>query len=52
MTYIGVMLKESKHPSMLYESIHPEDGSSTVLRNVGILLYHYTMLEPRRPRHE
>jgi hypothetical protein len=31
---------------------HPEDGDSTVLRNVGILPQHYTASQPRRPRLE
>jgi hypothetical protein len=30
----------------------PEDGGSTVLRNVGILPQHYTAPQPRRPRIE
>jgi len=29
--------------------LHPEDGSSMVLRNVGILSQHYTTSQPRRP---
>jgi len=28
----------------------PEDGGSMDLRNVGILLQHYTASQPRRPR--
>jgi len=31
-------------------SIHPEDGCSMTLRNVGILLHNYTVSQPRRPR--
>jgi len=30
--------------------LHPEDGGSTVLRNVGILPQQYTTPQPRRPR--
>jgi hypothetical protein len=30
--------------------LHPEDGGSTVLRNVGIILHHYTASQPRRLR--
>jgi hypothetical protein len=32
--------------------IHPEDGGSKLLRNVGILPQHHTMSEPRRQRLE
>jgi hypothetical protein len=32
-------------------SLHPEDGGSMVIRNVGTLLCHYTS-QPRRPRLE
>jgi len=32
--------------------LHPEDGGSMVLRNVGILPWHYTASHPRRPRLE
>jgi hypothetical protein len=31
-------------------SIHPEDGCSKVLRNVGLLPQDYTVSQPRRPR--
>jgi hypothetical protein len=31
-------------------SLHPEDGCSMDLRKVNILLHHYTMSQPRRPR--
>jgi hypothetical protein len=30
--------------------LHPEDGASMDLRNVGILPQHYTVSQPRRPR--
>jgi len=33
-------------------SLHPEDGGNMVIRNVGILLHHYTTSQPRRPRLE
>jgi len=33
-------------------SLHPEDGGSMVLWEVGILSQHYTASEPRRPRLE
>jgi hypothetical protein len=33
-------------------SLRPEDGASMVLRKVGILPQHYTVSQPRRPRHE
>jgi hypothetical protein len=29
-------------------NLHPEDGSSMVLRNAGILPQHYTASQPRR----
>jgi len=29
---------------------HPEDGGSMVLRSGGILPYHYTASQPRKPR--
>jgi len=28
---------------------HPEDGSSNILRNVGIIPHQYTASEPSRP---
>jgi hypothetical protein len=33
-------------------SLHPEDGGSKVLRNVGILPHHYTVSRLRRPRNQ
>jgi len=30
-------------------TLHPEDGDSKFLRNIGIL-HHYTASQPRRPR--
>jgi hypothetical protein len=35
---------------MYVNIIHPEDGSSKVLQNAGIQLYHYMMQQPRRPQ--
>jgi hypothetical protein len=32
------------------QSLHPEDESNTVLRNVSILHHHYVASQPRRPR--
>jgi hypothetical protein len=32
--------------------LHPENGGSMALRNVGILPQHYTASKPRRPRFE
>jgi hypothetical protein len=35
---------------MLYDAtLHPEDGGSMILRNVGILPHHYKISQPRRP---
>jgi hypothetical protein len=31
-------------------ALQPEDGGSTVLRNVGILSQHHTAIQPRGPR--
>jgi hypothetical protein len=39
-------------PLPQYQSLHPEDGGSMTVRNVGITPHHYTASEPRRPRHE
>jgi len=33
-------------------TIHPEDGGRILLRNVDKLLQHYTVSEPKRPRHD
>jgi hypothetical protein len=33
-------------------SLHPEDGGSKFLRNVGVLQQHYTASQPRRPQLE
>jgi len=33
-------------------NLHPEDGSSMVLRNAGILPHHCTASQLRRPWHE
>jgi len=33
-------------------NLHPEDGGSTILRNVGMLSQHYKLSQPRRPRLE
>jgi len=30
-------------------SLYPDNWGSTILTNVGILLHHYTVLQPRRP---
>jgi len=35
-----------------HHALHPEDGGSQVLQNVGILPYHYTASEPKRPQLE
>jgi hypothetical protein len=32
--------------------LHPEDRSSEVIRNIGILLHHYVMSQPRRTQLE
>jgi hypothetical protein len=32
--------------------LHPEDGGSMDLQNLGILEQHYTVSQPRRPQHE
>jgi hypothetical protein len=37
---------------LLLHPLHPEDGGSLDLRNVGILPQHYTASQPRRPRLE
>jgi len=36
----------------LHFQLHPEDGSSNVLRNVGVLPEHYTASQSRKPRFE
>jgi hypothetical protein len=49
---------EPKHKSRLITKLvhklqfplHPEDGGSNVLRNVGILPQHYASSQPRKPR--
>jgi len=35
-------------PPSQYRSLHPEDGSSKVLQNIGIILQHYTVSQCRR----
>jgi hypothetical protein len=35
-----------------YLHLHPEDGSSVAVRNVGIPQQHHTASQPRRPRHK
>jgi len=35
-----------------HRPLHPEDGGSKVLRNVVILIKHYTAFQPRRPPFE
>jgi len=33
----------------LYLHLHPEDGGSRVMWNLGILLQHYTVSQPKSP---
>jgi len=37
-------------PFSVVTSLHLEDGSSMILRNVDILAHHYTALHPKRLR--
>jgi hypothetical protein len=46
------VLESSTFVCIVSSRVHPEDGGSTDLWNVGILPQHYTTSQPRRPRSE